>query len=307
MDPANNLTRRHFIRGLGLAASAPWLAGSVLAADQTTVTSQPAAHRVLSCNIRIPQEVDETGGNGWAARKEMCADIILAQHPDIVCLQECTGMQLDYLKSRWPNFESFGLANPDTVFNPLNSVLFSRSRYVMVTAGGFWLSQTPHVAGSKSWDSARVRFANWVHLKDRQSGRDLRVWNTHLDHIGQRAREEQARVVSEAGEAFPVELPQILTGDFNANASNPAIELVKKRGWKDAYSTIHGAKEPEFTFHAFWGPEYNAKAVKDRIRGQIDWIFCRGPVKVHAAEIIREGRNGRYPSDHYFMSADLAL
>jgi hypothetical protein len=30
-------------------------------------------------------------------------------------------------------------------------------------------------------------------------------------------------------------------------------------------------------------------------------------VKTHAAEIIRDGRDGRYPSDHYFISATIAL
>jgi len=307
VKPENNFTRRNMIKGLGLAASAPLLGVPLSTAAQPAPATRPASHRILSCNIRLPTAVDDSEGNGWDARKQMCAEIIRVRRPDLICLQECFRVQLEYLRSHLPGFDSFGQVEPTRPNEPLNAILFSRSRYALFSAGGFWLSEQPHVAGSKSWDSRYARFVNWVDLEDRQSGRRFRVWNTHLDHVGQVARERQAQLICEAADAFADDLPQILTGDFNANGSNPAIRLVKERGWVDTYSAVNGPVEPAFTFHAFWGPEYDAKASSGRIRGQIDWIFCRGPVKTLAAEVIRDGRGGRYPSDHYFMSADVAF
>lgn len=263
--------------------------------------------KILSCNIRRNMPEDEAAGNGWDARKGMCAEVIGAQRADVICLQECGNPRLRDLRSRLPEFDSFGLANPNAVFNPANAILFARKRYEMVSAGGFWLSETPHVAGTKSWDSASARFVNWVHLKERDSGLEFRVWNGHLDHIGQVARENQAQLIIQAAEALPEDLPQLLTGDFNADVSNPAIEVLKAGGWLDTYTAVHGPEEPGFTYHAFLGPTFAEERPNARVKGKMDFIFSRGAVKAVAAEIIRDGRDGRYPSDHYFVSAEVTL
>ena len=271
--------------------------------------------KILCCNIRRNLPEDDESGNGWDARKELCAEIIRAQRADVICMQECVNAQFMYLRSRLPGFDSFGLANADVVFNPTHAILFARKRYEMLSAGGFWLSETPHVAGTKSWDSAGARFVNWVHLRDRDSGRpgrrslggvcEFRVWNGHLDHISQVARENQARLILQASEVLPDDLPQLLAGDFNADASNPAIEIVKAGGWLDTYAEAHGPDDPGFTYHAFLGPRFAEERPNARVKGKIDFIFRRGPVETLAAEIIRDGRDGRYPSDHYFVSAEV--
>jgi endonuclease/exonuclease/phosphatase family metal-dependent hydrolase len=262
--------------------------------------------KILSCNIRRNVPEDQVAGNGWDARRDLCAEVITKQNADVICLQESVNPQWKDLSNRLPGFSSFGLANPDQVFNPTNAILFARTRFEMVSAGGFWLSETPHVAGSKSWDSAHPRFVNWVHLRERESGKEFRVWNAHLDHIGQVARERQAQLIMEASEVFP-DLPQLLTGDFNADAANPAIEIVKAGGWLDTYTAVHGPEDPGFTFHAFLGPRFAEERPNARVKGKMDFIFARGAVKTVAAEIIRDGRDGRYPSDHYFISAEVTL
>ena len=261
----------------------------------------------LSCNIRKSLPEDDEGGNGWEARKDLCFEVIRAQGADVICLQECSNAQLTDVQRRLPEFESFGLANPGELFNPTNLILFSKARFDLISAGGFWLSETPHVAGSRSWDCAHPRFANWVQLRERDSGRELRVWNTHFDHIGQLARERQAQIVVEASTVFPDELPQLLTGDLNADATNAAVKRLTDAGWLDTYAAVHGPQDPGFTFHAFLGPDFPTQTPQHKIKGKIDWILYRGPVWALAAAIIRDGRNGRYPSDHYFVSAEVTL
>ena len=263
--------------------------------------------KILCCNIRRNMPEDEAAGNGWDARKELCAEVISAQNADIICLQESMHDPLADLLSRLEGYQSFGLANPDTVFNPTNVILFVQSRFEMVSAGGFWLSEAPHVAGSKSWDSARPRFVNWVHLKERETDVEFRIWNGHLDHIGQVAREEQAQLIVEASQALPQDLPQLFAADCNADAANPAIERLKTGGWLDSYEAVHGPEDPGFTFHAFLGPRFAEERPGGKIKGKIDCIFCRGPARVLDAGIIRDGREGRYPSDHYFVSAEVRL
>ncbi len=263
-------------------------------------------HKILSCNIRVPLQEDEKSGNGWNDRKELCGDVIARCNGDVICLQECYGKQLDYLKQRLPEFDSYGLARPEKEFIPSNAILYHRGRYELISAGGMWLSETPHIAGSISWDSARPRLANWVHLRDRKSGKELRVWNTHFDHIGQEARREQARVLLEAIKSLePTRIPQLIVGDLNSTATHPAIKAIRKAGFVDTYGAIHGPEDPGYTAHAFQGVKRATSGKKPG--GKIDWIFTPSNVKTLEAEIIRDERDGRYPSDHYFVTAVIEL
>lgn len=259
--------------------------------------------KILSCNVRVPQPEDEKAGDGWEARRELCGDVIVEQHADIVCLQESRGYQVDELKRRLPAFDITGMTLPVREIIPNNAIMYSRDRFELISSGGFWYSEQPHVANSKGWNTASPRHANWARFRDRKSQVQFVVWNTHFDHKGQQAREEQARMLVEASLSFdPIGIPQLLTGDMNANMSNRAIEALKEGGWQDTYAAVHGPKDPGFTYHGFLGERRESKNGK-----KIDWIFTRGDVKTLATEILRDGRDGRYPSDHYFLSATLEL
>jgi endonuclease/exonuclease/phosphatase family metal-dependent hydrolase len=294
------MRRRTFIKNFALAASLPWIGRTAFAADDKAPKAISNSHKVLSCNIRVDVPADTNTGDGWAQRKELCAEVIHAQKADLIGIQECQEAHFKDLRSRMPEYEAYALANPDPVFHPANAILFSRARYELISAGGFWLSETPHVAGSKSWDSARSRFANWVDLKEKASGKEFRFWNTHLDHIGQQAREKGAAMIVQASAPLSKDLPQIWTMDANASTDNNAIRTVRDGGWQDTYTAVHGSEDPGTTFHGFKGPKRgNGK--------KIDWIFCKGPVKAVSASIIRDGRNDHYPSDHYFVSAEVSF
>jgi len=309
--------RRQFLRCLGLAAALPGMGRATLAAAESTPAAEsapaPAAaapggtHKILSCNVRGDLAGDARTGDSWAERREFCADVIRAQRPDLICLQECQQNNWKYLKLRLPEFDSFGLFDPGPVPHPMNTLFFTRARYELLSAGGFWLSEQPHVAGSKSWDTAYSRLVNWVHLRERATDRELRVWNTHLDHLGAVAREKQAELIVQAAAVFPAALPQLLTGDFNCPTGSPPAERIRAAGWTDTYAAVHGPKDPGFTFHGFQGPGFATHKLARKLSGKIDFIWCRGPVKTLAAEIIRDGRNGHYPSDHYFISAVVAM
>ena len=89
------------------------------------------------------------------------------------------------------------------IFIPSTRFSFCVTRYELISCGGFWLSETPHIAASKGWDTANPRLVNWVHLKERSSGKEFRYWNTHLDHKGQKAREHSASMIVQAGAVLP--------------------------------------------------------------------------------------------------------
>ncbi len=303
------MKRRNFLKQIGIVTSLPLLGQTAFkaAAAETPEKIKGGLHKILSCNVRVDLPGDSKTGDGWAQRKELCADVIHKQKADLIGLQEGQAAHLDYLKSRMPEYDSYALSHAVDYFHPINAILFLRARYELISCGGFWLSETPHIAASKSWDTANPRLANWVHLKERSSGKEFRYWNTHLDHKGQEAREKGAAMIVQASAILPKEFPQLLTGDMNSHPNNPAIKNYKDGGWIDTYVSVHGDVDPGFTAHGFKGEKLPEKNPDGTRKAKIDFIFCKGPVKSVTAAVIRDSRNGHYPSDHYFVSAEVEI
>lgn len=253
--------------------------------------------RLMSCNVRYSAAQDAE--NAWPHRREFAAEVILSRTPDVICFQEMSREQFLFFRSRLSEYASYAMVDVPTGQSPQNAIFWLRERFSLVSSGGYWLSETPHVPGTKSWDSSNIRLANWVRLAINGSGLEFRVVGTHLDHRGQTAREQQARLINEDAAAFPELYPQALLGDMNAPGTNPAIQSFLRAGWVDTYAEIHGPDDPGNTYHGFEGPALV------RQEGKIDWIFCRGRLRIVGADIVRDARDGRYPSDHYFLTADV--
>lgn len=308
MSKKSNLSRKDFIKGVGGLAAAPWLSGFSCSERKR---KNRKSHKILSCNIRVALPQDEEKGVGWSHRKELAIEVIQSRQPDIICLQEVLREQDQDMKEAFPDFFTFGFDGPEMDTQPpegyhgiaKNTIMFSRERYDLISTGCYWLSETPQIGGSKSWGTARARHANWVRLKEHDTQKEFRVLNTHFDHVAQSAREKQAEMIVTESAQYPEEFPQILAGDFNQSASNPAIEIIKKGQWIDSYADIHGPEDPGFTGHGFRGHEKE----KDGKGSKIDFIFSRGKVTALDAGIIKDHKDGFYPSDHYFISAEVTI
>lgn len=267
--------------------------------------------KIMSCNIRISSADD--GVNSWSQRKKICLEILVSQQAHILCFQEVEYDQMQDLQQAFPDFSMYGIPQTSSSRSFANVVLCERERFELISCNGFWLSETPHIPGSKSWNSYSIRSTTCLRLVDATTNKEFHLINTHLDHISQTAREQQARLLNENSEAFAKDFPQILTGDMNADGRNRTITYLKQHGWRDTYERIHGPEEPGATFHCFAGPAYKEKLKASGYdwwpldTGKIDWIFTKGPVNVRDAHIIKDSVNGYYPSDHYFVSTDIDL
>ena len=285
------------------------LALSALCADgvqQRPRPDSPGAIRVVTANLRTTSPRDYETGNGWNQRRELCRDVLLALDADIYCFQEGRNAHLDFLKKTMPGFEHSVVAHVITEKGqpePTGTILYSTKRFKKVRSGGFWLSDTPEKPGSRFEGSAYTRIINWVLLQDQETGRELLVWNAHLDEArgekGAALREKQARVFLDFAGKIPSSVPQIFTGDMNTTAGSKAMRDITTAGWTDSWAALHGPADPGRTFHGFAGAKVPGKG------GKIDFIFCNTPLKPLASEIVRDNRDGKYPSDHYFVMADL--
>ncbi len=262
---------------------------------------------VMTCNLRTPKASDSKKGDGWADRKDLCIETIKNQHPDLIGFQECSKTQFDDLHAAFPDFLTFSTNGESALSEDPYEVIFVSPRFSMITEAGYWLSETPYIPGSRSWDNSKhSRVVNWMRLRDKASGIQFRILNTHFDQKGQMAREHSAEMVVADAKAFPPDFPQIFTGDLNADRPNKALDILEAGGWQDTWTLLYGPKEPGFTAHDFLGVNFVPKG-KLAHAGKIDWIFCRGNITPISSKIIRDQRAGHYPSDHFFVVAEVQV
>lgn len=297
------------LKTLALAAAIPWIPDVLSAQGEPVTGKNKDVHRIMTCNILLDLVEHRGTPNEWQAqRRALCEKVIKSRQPDILCLQEVgRGQNDDFIKA-FPGFVAFGYPDPYVDANPpnfqacKNTILYSRDRYKQTSAGMYWLSATPQIAGSRLPGANLPRHVTWLRLKVRDNGREFRVLDTHWA-LQREIRLQQAKILNAEGTLYSADFPQLLCGDFNSDRSSPEHASLLEAGWKDTYETVHGSGEPGYTGHGFKGPNRD-KAKKN---GKIDFVFFRGNAQPLAAEIIRDSEDGRYPSDHYFVSADVRL
>ena len=257
--------------------------------------------RVMSFNIRYGTAAD--GENRWEKRRDLLVETIRRFDPDLLGTQETLQFQAEFLGEQLPAYTRLGRGRDDGHDKGEQvTIFFKRDRFEEFATGHFWLSTRPEQPGSRSWDAAITRMVTWVKLRDRKNYRVF-VWlNTHWDHVGALARIESAKLMRRWLAENASNLPVIITGDFNSHEDSlPYRLLLGEDGGEpkltDCYRRLHPSRQPdEASFHDFTGK---------RDGSRIDWILCSPPFMPLEATIDSSSQGGRYPSDHFPVTAIL--
>jgi len=295
---------------LALALAVVNLFAISLPATEVKSTDQPARTEdrsielaVMSFNIRNGKAND--GINSWEHRKDFVCDVISESNLDIVGLQEAFRFQLDWIEKRLPEFAEIGEGRDGKERGEYSAILYRKSRFTPQESGTFWLSDTPEVR-SRNWGNRYLRICTWARLKEQETGHCFYIYNTHLDHESQHARFKSAQLIDNRIANRHHLDPFILTGDFNADESNPVVTYLKGQQNEhpapaqvvDTFRMIHPDATRVGTGGGFEGREDGKK---------IDYIFIESSSKALSASIIRTQRQGRFPSDHSPVTATVVL
>ncbi len=274
------------------------------AAAEVVPSGDPGVVRVMSFNIRYGTAPD--GPDAWPRRRDRLVATIRAFAPDLLATQECLADQAAFLREALPGHGFAGVGRDDgRQAGEMCALFWREAAFARLEEGHLWLSLTPEVPGSRGWDAALPRIASWVRLCARDdTTRQVLFVGTHFDHVGVQARRESARLLRARLLALARGVPVILAGDFNAPADagegQPYEVLAAADGrfsLIDTYRALHPPGAGEGTYHAFAGGTEG-----DRI----DWILVSPPLFPREAAIVRDPREGRWPSDHFPVTAVLA-
>lgn len=273
-------------------------------AAQQAQPPAPAELDVMSFNIRYGTAND--GANRWELRRQLLFDTIRTADPDVLGVQEALGGQIGEILDALPQYAALGVGRDDgKTRGEYAAILYRRDAYAVSDTGTFWFSDTPDVIASKSWGNTITRICTWARLVDRQ-GRAFWVFNVHLDHQSQPSRERSAALLLDRirTRRLPDE-PVIVTGDFNAGEQNAAItQLLRPQGQGpapliDTFRAMQPDAKEVGTFTGF--------TIGQTTGDKIDYVLVTPGVEVVRAGIDRTTREGRYPSDHFPVTARVRL
>jgi len=188
--------------------------------------------------------------------------------------QEGQLFQLEDIKKNVPNLEYVG--DPRSINDPYSeysAIFYDKSIFRMYNYDTFWLSDTPEIPGTPSWDSYHPRvctFGVFEKLNNKELLNRYIIYNCHLEYRSRYARKKSMEIINKhIDDNFPT-YEIILLGDFNVfEEDEPVMKYINETGWSDCYKTIHPNKKMG-TYHKFTG---DLEKFKDKPR--IDYILIK--------------------------------
>ena len=243
---------------------------------------------ITICSFNIRGSNMDTGVNAWSNRKKMVIREFGNYQYDIVCMQEPLTDQIqDFLSIgiyEWLGVSGQGTPDSD-VFTP---IFYNKKKLNVLDYGTFWLSETPDVV-SRGWDGKFPRICTWAKFRDIENCRSFYVFNTHLDHVGEVAKLEGARLICRKIKEMTAEEAVFITGDMNSTPEIPPIHTFLSE-FSNSREIATEKSGPAGTAHSY-GKLYPPS--------QIDYIFVNEYISVTKAITITKNSDPVYMSDHY--------
>ncbi len=224
---------------------------------------------------------------------------INAEKPDVVSFQEVIEPALSMLKRTLNDYIFVGqFRNKDYTGEGLYTAL-RKDTVELIGLDAFWIGPEPYVPESRFESQSECpRICVTSTIRHKISGERIRVYNIHLDHVGEFARVEGIKCVMDIAVSDKQKggLPMVLLGDFNAKPDSETIEFCNNF---KAIPLTEATKDIKATFH-------NYGRITDC---KIDYIYVSDELKGKIKKVTTwEDENcGIYLSDHYPVVMELEV
>lgn len=255
--------------------------------------------KVMTFNLRY---ASTSMPHAWSVRRPVTKACLEQTAPDLIGTQEGLTAQLADMRADLRAYAMLGQGREGGEKGEYMAIFYRRDRFELLETHDFWLSETPEVVGSKSWNTSLPRMVTWARLRDKVTGKAFVFVNTHFDHMSEDARTQSAKLIrARLADLKPVG-PILLVGDFNAVAKASAAYTTLTDGGflTDLFRTAPERNGEDLnTFHGYRKPGHDGV--------HIDWLLGRGGWKSKAAEVITFEVKGQHPSDHFPVMVKVGL
>lgn len=279
---------------------------AVVAMMVSPTARAPLPLDVMTFNIRTAAGRD--GDNAWPRRRALLVETIERSAPDVIGMQEALGEQIDYLDGMLPDYRWIGIdrgLNGGLGLSEATPIFYRHADLSPIESGNFWLTSTPDTPPQRRVEGRRRRgggrIVTWARLYHRATGRDIYVFNTHFTLRRGQSQLDSADLILARVATLPPGSATVVMGDFNNDAEeSDTWRAATAEGLRDAWTEAEARVGPIATYGGF-GPPDEAPAER------VDWILVGGPITVQQAETVVHNDRGRYPSDHYPVTAQLLI
>jgi endonuclease/exonuclease/phosphatase family metal-dependent hydrolase len=252
---------------------------------------------LLTYNIRSSNL--DYGRNGWDNRKNILLhELTNKVAADVMGFQEALPIQIDFIKEKLLSYQVTCL-NKDSnkTFENL-AIFYNKFKFDLIEENYFWLSETPTVEYSSSWDAKFPRLLSYIHLRFKNaSNYEIIVANTHFDHMSPYARVKSAELVTNYfnKKLIHKKVSLFLLGDFNEPNNMKTQNIFKNDSYIDVINSCESkisckAIYKSNSYHHFYGrfvnypllnffPYYKYKKFfgyyPEWQRHHIDWIMFK--------------------------------
>jgi endonuclease/exonuclease/phosphatase family metal-dependent hydrolase len=260
----------------------------------------PQQFSVMTYNIRCGG-CDNNNSNNWDSRKELLLAVIKKHNPELIGFQEMIPMQLDYLKTNLAGYSCYGTGREADGGGEGCYIFYKKDLFVIdsLNSGTKWYSSTPDIPGSNDMGDLYKRIITFARLKTMNTGKYFYHFNTHLTYVDS-IQVRYIDFLTQVIKARKFDEPFILTGDFNADETSPAITKIKQSFVDKKLVDTYREVSPDnviSTFNYFSGKRDGKK---------IDYIFIEGNrFKAVLAGCDSTSINGKFPSDHNSVNAKI--
>ena len=284
------------VAGIAVGAEVFWYYPHLVQNKRELVAAEQSVDeiRVMSCNLRCITPLDP-GKKSWFYRADLIVNNIEKENPGIIGFQEATKLQYKYMCDTLTGYDSVIEFRDKSIISEGCPIFYRTDLYELIDKGSFWLSETPEVM-SKDWDAACYRICSYVILKEKASGKEFVVFNTHLDHVSDEARINGIAVVLDKIEQFG-SLPSMIMGDFNAAEGSQTYESATESFLDAKYQTENTM---ESCTYEGYGASLGGKAI-DHL------MISKTGLEVKSYKVVTDTYDGVYPSDHFQLSVVLTL
>ena len=223
----------------------------------------------------------------WFYRAPLLVRTLADAAPDIIGFQEVTWLHRSYFDRALQGYDYVLDYRDDSFLSESCPIYFNTNKFTLTDKGSFWLSETPETM-SKGWNAAHYRICSYVILTQKADGKQLVVFNTHLDNVSEEARINGIQLVLEKIKVFGG-MPSVIMGDFNAEETSLTYAAATKLFDDAKYQTED--TDSGSTYHGY-GMDWSYD--------NLDYfMISKTGIGVESYKVLRNTFNGTYPSDHY--------